>query len=1014
MRDALLAARASTARRRQANFVRRPGADRADRARGAGSRRPPRRGRRSASPSAFRPRTTASSPRSEPRPRPAAARSALVVRTTAETALRDRRSSSTAAAARASRPASASSTTCSPCSRSTAGSTSSCSPAAISTSTSTTRSRTCFAALRRRRSAAGARRPRRRRPLRLGDRADGRGARDRGRRPRPAAARRDRARLQRRPRRRPRGHAPPARARAVRDAGRPDAARRGDAATDDHHVAEAAFKALGRALREACAPKRRRRRARPRGRAVSRARRLRRGQPAQRLLRPSRVPGAEPTVIDRPGRRSREAPLAVIAGVGNAERGSRAASSAEGLADALVAPGRGRTARARHLRRHAAPLRRERGGRHAASALLRGRVERLRARRVPHMGWNALRLTGPTALLDGLDGSDVYFAHSFACAPADGDRRRRRSTTTARSSPRSSAARSPASSSTPSGAARPARRVLRERARMVKKRVIPCLDVARRPRRQGRPLRAAARDRATRSSWPTRYSELGADELVFLDITATLEGRGPMLELRRARRRRAGDPVHRRRRDRRRSRTRASLLRAGADKVAREPRRRRRPELCSRALADEFGAQAVVCAIDARGGEVVTHGGRNAARPRRRRLGAGGGRARRRRDPAHVDRRRRHARRLRPRADARASPQRGRRAGDRFGRRRRGDAPRRGVRGQAPRRRCVASIVHERPERLPELKRELKEAGWPSGMLAGADAGDRPGRRRRPRADARLDGRRGAAPHPRDRRGVVLEPLAPELWHKGETSGHTLAVVEIRDDCDGDAILLARPPARPASVTPARCRASRRGSWRRRRRARSDAARRLLRRRACSTRAPAAAAREGRRGRRRGRARRRRRERRAPRRGARRPLVPHATSCSRPRGLDPAAVEDELARRVRSNAGARTDAARSACACRSRTTALFRFQWAVFGLLGRQQVLAGPALEEKGVAPDAVELGSDPLARADHAKAAAAVELDARDVLREDRGSIVQIPAASVGAEPRQEGDPNSLAARVS
>jgi glutamine amidotransferase len=51
--------------------------------------------------------------------------------------------------------------------------------------------------------------------------------------------------------------------------------------------------------------------------------------------------------------------------------------------------------------------------------VLRGPVRRLRAGRVPHMGWNTLRVTGPSALLDGLDGEDVYFAHSFACAPAD-------------------------------------------------------------------------------------------------------------------------------------------------------------------------------------------------------------------------------------------------------------------------------------------------------------------------------------------------------------------------------------------------------------------------------------------------------------------------------------------------------------------------------------------------------------------------------------------------------------------
>jgi phosphoribosyl-ATP pyrophosphohydrolase/phosphoribosyl-AMP cyclohydrolase len=40
-----------------------------------------------------------------------------------------------------------------------------------------------------------------------------------------------------------------------------------------------------------------------------------------------------------------------------------------------------------------------------------------------------------------------------------------------------------------------------------------------------------------------------------------------------------------------------------------------------------------------------------------------------------------------------------------------------------------------------------------------------------------------------------------ELWHKGETSGNTLAVVELRDDCDGDAILLQVRPAGPVCHT---------------------------------------------------------------------------------------------------------------------------------------------------------------------------------------------------------------------
>src|SRR5579871_3598897 len=43
-----------------------------------------------------------------------------------------------------------------------------------------------------------------------------------------------------------------------------------------------------------------------------------------------------------------------------------------------------------------------------------------------------------------------------------------------------------------------------------------------------------------------------------------------------------------------------------------------------------------------------------------------------------------------------------------------------------------------------------------------------------------------------------------ELWRKGETSGNTLAVEEIRDDCDGDAILLRVRPAGPACHTGSR------------------------------------------------------------------------------------------------------------------------------------------------------------------------------------------------------------------
>jgi glutamine amidotransferase len=110
-----------------------------------------------------------------------------------------------------------------------------------------------------------------------------------------------------------------------------------------------------------------------------------------------------------------EAPLVVIAGVGNA------ASAAAGLAPVAGAL-RERIDAARPLLGICVGLQllfeeSEEGG--AGLGLLRGRVSRLRARTVPHMGWNALALARPSELLDGLDGEDVYFAHSFAAEPVD-------------------------------------------------------------------------------------------------------------------------------------------------------------------------------------------------------------------------------------------------------------------------------------------------------------------------------------------------------------------------------------------------------------------------------------------------------------------------------------------------------------------------------------------------------------------------------------------------------------------
>ena len=119
--------------------------------------------------------------------------------------------------------------------------------------------------------------------------------------------------------------------------------------------------------------------------------------------------GARPVLTCDP-EAVREAPLVVLAGVGHV------AAAARGLAP-LEEALRERAGAARPLLGICVGLQvlfgeSEEGGR--GLGLLDGTVRRLCARRVPHMGWNALRATRPSALLDGLDGADVYFAHSYA------------------------------------------------------------------------------------------------------------------------------------------------------------------------------------------------------------------------------------------------------------------------------------------------------------------------------------------------------------------------------------------------------------------------------------------------------------------------------------------------------------------------------------------------------------------------------------------------------------------------
>ena len=149
---------------------------------------------------------------------------------------------------------------------------------------------------------------------------------------------------------------------------------------------------------------------------------------------------------------------------------------------------------------------------------------------------------------------------------------------------------------------------------MLAKRIIPCLDVT-----GGRVVKGVnfvgLRDAGDPVELAARYDAEGADELVFLDITASSDGRDTMVEV--ARRTaeevfipftigggiRAVDDARR-------------LLRAGADKVSVNTSAVERPVLLAE-LSTEFGAQCVVCAIDARawedgrpGWQVVVHGGR--------------------------------------------------------------------------------------------------------------------------------------------------------------------------------------------------------------------------------------------------------------------------------------------------------------------------------------------------------------------------------------------------------------------
>ena len=143
-------------------------------------------------------------------------------------------------------------------------------------------------------------------------------------------------------------------------------------------------------------------------------------------------------------------------------------------------------------------------------------------------------------------------------------------------------------------------------------RVIPCLDVD-----AGRVVKGVnfvgLRDAGDPVELAARYDAEGADELVFLDITASSDARDTMVDVARRTAENVFIPFTvgggvRSVEDARR------LLRAGAEKVSVNTAAIDRPELVAE-MAAEFGAQCVVVAVDARrreggGFEVYTHGGR--------------------------------------------------------------------------------------------------------------------------------------------------------------------------------------------------------------------------------------------------------------------------------------------------------------------------------------------------------------------------------------------------------------------
>lgn len=349
-------------------------------------------------------------------------------------------------------------------------------------------------------------------------------------------------------------------------------------------------------------------------------------------------------------------------------------------------------------------------------------------------------------------------------------------------------------------------------------RVIPCLDV-----KDGRVVKGVRfeglKDQGDPVDAARAYDAQGADELAFLDISATVEGRRTMLDVVE----RVADQVfipltvgggiasveHAR-----------DLLMAGADKVGVNSAAVRDPELLTR-LATRFGSQCVVLAVDAKrvgaGWEVFTHAGRtstgkDAVAWCAEGVARGAGELL----LTSIDRDGTRSgydlellQAVRARVHVPVVASGGAGSTEHFV-----DAVRAGASAV-----LAAGLFHERRLSIDEVKRALAHHGVPVRTP-----------RRAPlqlRGTPRFD-ERGLLPailiHAATGEVLTLAYMNREalertcasretwlfsrsrsaLWHKGATSGHTQEVVSVALDCDADALVVRVLPRGPACHTGAR------------------------------------------------------------------------------------------------------------------------------------------------------------------------------------------------------------------